>query len=256
MTPRQRQDLRRRRAGTVSQDRWLVSYADFITLLFAFFTTMYAISTVDGRKLGAMVTGLQVAFEAPAVVARTERATTPSSMVNAVGHGQGVLEATLNDVHDRLAVRLGRELADGRVTLASDHRGLVVSLREAGSFDSARADVSDAARRALTEVAAAMRPIGNAVRVEGHTDERPIRTARYESNWELSTARATSVVAFLIAQGLDATRLSAAGYAEFHPVSPNDSDENRARNRRVDVIVLNPITEATEEPKVKGEFRD
>jgi chemotaxis protein MotB len=248
MTPRQRQELRRRRAGTVSQDRWLVSYADFITLLFAFFTTMYAMSTVDGRKLGAMVTGLQVAFEAPAVVRTNARAAAPPAVVR-IGDGDGVLEATLNDVRARLAVRLGRELADGRVTLTSDHRGLVISLREAGSFESGSAVLSETARRAVSEIAAPLRQIGNAVRVEGHTDDRPIHTVRFASNWELSTARATAVVAVMVGEGIAPTQLSAAGYGEFHPALPNDSEETRARNRRVDVIVLNPATQAAEEPR-------
>ena len=120
-----------------------------------------------------------------------------------------------------------------------DPRGLVVSLREAGAFATGSADLSLTARAVLAQVAQSLSEVGNGVRVEGHTDDVPIHTVRYRSNWELSTERATNVVALLLGAGVHPRRLSAAGYGEFHPRVANDGDLSRARNRRVDIVILN-----------------
>ena len=242
---------RRRHVEHVNHERWLISYADFITLLCAFFVTMYAISTVDQRKMEKAVTAFQHAFtEWPAGPgAGYPMPGLPGSPVPPA-HGAFVLpgDGLLADVHARLARRLN-QLGEKAVELIVDRRGLVVSVKEAGSFATGRADLDDNARRLLHEIGVTLVEIPNAVRVEGHTDDVPINTSRYASNWELSTARATTVVAYLVHEiGVGPDRLSAAGYAEFHPRVPNDSAERRARNRRVDIVVLNPQTRDLEEP--------
>jgi chemotaxis protein MotB len=238
----------------VSHERWLVSYADFITLLFAFFTTMYAISTVDARKLGSMVASMQSAFASQGAAPRgsggmPQRLLLPSPPQRGQAHG-GAEQAGLGvkDVETRLRGTLASQVASGLVDLQVDPRGLVVSIREAGNFQSGRADLSPEARTVLAELAGALLEVGNSARVEGHTDDVPIHNERFASNWELSTARATAVVAYLLERGVPPERLSAAGYGEFHPRGPNDTDGHRALNRRVDVIVLNPVTQAREEP--------
>lgn len=254
--------------------RWVVSYADFITLLFAFFTTLYAISTVDAKKLSDMVNSMQAAFDTnarggdkrpgvpvPLLTAakfdpagdRAKPPQPPKPMARqadaAGGAGKGAGEISLEDVRERLRERLKEALDEGRLSVDLDRRGLVVSIREAGFFATASSDLTPSTRDVILEIAAAISDIGNFVRVEGHTDDVPIHTGRFASNWELSTARATTVVAFLIRQTrIEAVRLSAAGYSEYHPMAPNDSDENRARNRRVDIVILNPATIAAEEP--------
>lgn len=233
---------RRSSAPAASHERWLVSYADFITLLFAFFTTMYAISTVDAQKLSHMVDSMQIAFDraGPSAVGRGEAA--GASTVAAAPRPLGPTEA--------LAERLRAKLGDRGVEVATDRRGVVVSLRESGSFATGSAELSAEARRVLADLAATIKAEGDVfLRVEGHTDDVPIQTGRYASNWELSTARATTVVTYLLQDaGLAPERLSAAGYGEFHPRAPNTSPENRARNRRVDVVILRPETIASEEP--------
>ena len=248
---------RRKHDHRVSHDRWLVSYADFITLLFAFFTTLYAISTVDARKLSAVVDSMQAAFatgdsleKAPLLGAPAP--TRPQPQVNPtqgkLGTGPTRMPASSTDIKARLNVRLDHQIRQGLVDVEVDPRGLVVSIREAGSFAVGSAELSLVAQRLLVEIATALGDVGNAVRVEGHTDDVPIHTEKFASNWELSTARATRVVAFLVTKGLEPTRLSAAGYGEFHPRVPNASYAARARNRRIDVVVLNPLTSALEEP--------
>jgi len=257
--------------------RWVVSYADFITLLFAFFTTLYAISSVDAKKLSEMVASMQMAFDTDArggdkrpgvptplltaaklksETARAEAVAEPQPAAKPVarqaaapGAGTGDGEISLGDVKERLNERLKEALAQGRLTVELDRRGLVVSIREAGSFATGSAELTDFTRQMILEIAAAVQDIGNAIRIEGHTDDVPIHTGRFRSNWELSTERATSVVAFLIQNArLEATRLSAAGYSEYHPRAPNDCEANRARNRRVDIVILNPATSTAEEP--------
>lgn len=267
-------DRRRRRRTDVSQnhDRWVVSYADFVTLLFACFAMMYAISLVDAERLGAVVTALQVAFDVkkvdlvvsdlsgqvPPIAGRplsagilpgSESSGQPSQSILA-NHGEGLLETTLEDVRARLAARLGREVANGQVSLEIDHRGLVISISEAGTFSTGQSDLSPPVQALVAEIAEPLKGIGNAIRIEGHTDDVPIKTSRFASNWELSTARATAVVAFLIQKvGLDSTRMSAAGYSEYHPRVPNDTLAHRSQNRRVDIVVLNPQTSRAEEPE-------
>ncbi len=243
---------RRRRAAGPSHERWLVSYADFITLLFAFFTTMYAISTVDARKLGAVVDSMQSAFANGDVPTPTRRGGGPGGGGPELAPGpETVVPAkpmvvkpalpavVLADMQALLAEQLSSQIRDGTVEVLRDPRGLVVSLREAGAFATGSADLSLTAQAVLVSLGRALTEVGNGVRVEGHTDDVPIHTDQYRSNWELSTARATNVVSFLLAVGVEAPRLSAAGYAEFHPRADNDSELNRARNRRVDVVVLN-----------------
>ncbi len=225
---------RPRRDPRAGQDRWLVSYADLVTLLFAFFTTLYAASTVDATKLTPIASSVRQAFDAS---------------------GNGVLDHTAGNSIvapvevvarerslDQLRTKLAHDLADAlqtkRLEMVRDGRGVVLSLPEQATFPVGSADPSDEARELIARLASTLAPLPNPIRVEGHTDDVPIRTARFSSNWELSTARASAVVAYLAQEGgIAAQRLSAAGYGEFHPRAANDSPENRARNRRIDLVV-------------------
>jgi chemotaxis protein MotB len=213
------------------QDRWLLSYADFVTLLLAFFVTMYAISNVDATKLEPAASSMRMAFEG-----RREH-TVP------LPEGGSVVPPVPVDplipVEADLRLRLDDALDAGRLELIRDSRGLVVSLPESATFPAASTEVTDGARELIARVAAIVQASGHPMRIEGHTDDVPIRTARFRSNWELSTARASTVIAFLIETlAYDPAQLSAAGYGEFHPRVPNDTAENRARNRRVDIVIL------------------
>lgn len=221
-------------ATQVSRDRWLVSYADFMTLLCAFFLTMYAAALARPVEAPAPV-------PAPAPVTAPEP--TPAELAaRAAAERAAALRA-------QVETALAPELAAGYLQLVDDPRGLVVEVPEAGAFDVGQSDLSPEAAGMLRRVAGVLASVPNAVRIEGHTDTTPIRTSRYASNWELSTARATRVVAFLVEQGgVAPTRLSAAGYGEFRPRGDNATAEGRARNRRVDLVLLNDATEKSEEP--------
>ncbi|MFI5178821.1 MAG: flagellar motor protein MotB [Vicinamibacterales bacterium] len=244
MTPR-----RTRQSPVVSRDRWLLSYADFITLLFAFFTTLYAASNVDAAHWATVAAGVGAAFDQSRAHEQPGKPSMISSGV--LPGGRGIVGDGDGDARSALERELGDVLQATEVHLTNDRRGLVLSIPEAGAFPVGGSDLSPAAEQFMRRLATALGRVSNAVRIEGHTDDTPIHTARFASNWELSTARATSVVEFLVEQGgIDPARLSAAGYAEFHPRGPNDGAEGRARNRRVDIIVLNGATQATEEPGV------
>lgn len=221
---------RQHRPGA-SRDRWLVSYADFITLLFAFFTMMYAISTVDEGKLSRVAVGLHQALDAPEVTSAGVKSRIPAAGVN-------LLDQERIDPRVVLERDMAEDLRSGRMELLQDARGLVLSIPEASAFAVGSADLSESAQAAIGRLAASLRGLDSPVLIEGHTDDVPIHSARFASNWELSTARATAVVQWLIERGgLAPNRLSAAGYGEFHPRVPNDSPDARARNRRVDVVI-------------------
>jgi chemotaxis protein MotB len=159
----------------------------------------------------------------------------------------------VSDVRRRLEEALQFELEAGQIQLVDDRRGLVVEVPEAGAFDVGSERLSGYAELVMRRVAGAVADLPNALRVEGHTDDTPIRTARFGSNWELSTARATRVVEFFIRSGnLAADRLSAAGYSQYRPRAANDTAVGRARNRRVDIVILNAATERAEEPLMAG----
>jgi chemotaxis protein MotB len=226
-----------REQSRAGQDRWLLSYADLVTLLLALFTTLYAASSMDSAKLAPIQTSIREAFDTPPIV---EAVAARGAIV------PPVTVVTGQTAHDELQLRLMKELADAlrleRVDIQRDARGLVVTLPEDAAFGIGQTEISENAQAIIRRVAAAVAPTPNAIRIEGHTDDVPIRTARFQSNWELSTARASAVVAFMVEQdGFDPARLSAAGYGEFHPRVANDSDENRARNRRIDVVILDAI---------------
>jgi chemotaxis protein MotB len=226
--------LRRPPRSKASRDRWVVAYADMTTLLLACFASLYAAAMA--RPVSALGTGV-LDGQGKALMAAA-----PPPIAPAVGETSGLapLRASLAAI-----VQAHGEFSD--FDLNADSRGLVLSLPESGSFPSGRAEPTDEALRVITDIGRVLATVPNAIRVEGHTDDLPMRSGLFASNWELSTARATRVVQLFIERtGVVAGRLSAAGYAEFHPRVANDSPEHRARNRRVDVVVLDADASRTE----------
>lgn len=257
---------RRRRAAHTNHERWLVSYADFITLLFAFFVVLYSSSQVDKRKVGRLATAIQVAFQELGVFPASSKIVAPDSSepipfntVQAIENAErtaalgriapspkGLLGASENgdlsslrqEMEDALAPEIQRR--EVAVTVGPD--GLIVSLREIGFFDSGSATLRDTSLSAFGRIAWLLAERPYRVRIEGHTDNRPIHNAEFSDNWDLSTARATELVRLLMLKyGFAPERLSAAGYAEYHPVSGNDTPDSRAQNRRVDLVIVGKV---------------
>jgi chemotaxis protein MotB len=239
----------------ISHDRWLVSYADFITLLFAFFVVLYAFAKADQKKQVQVSASIDAAFRSlslfpdagfhsSAAALGTVKAATPTSIVMDEVMDEAVfssaqVKADLDRVRRDLKQRLSNQVAAHTVSIHMGRDGLVISLREAGFFASGSADPRPETLPTLRLIAASLAHSPYDLRVEGHTDNIPIHTAEFDSNWELSTARATRIArSFIDLKAMPPDRISAAGYAEFHPVVPNDSPEGRAENRRVDLVVM------------------
>jgi chemotaxis protein MotB len=249
-----------------NHERWLVSYADFITLLFAFFVVLYSSSQVDKRKVGQLATAIQVAFQQLGVfetsnskmplaqgdnmpfqnvqvIENIKRSGDLKHIIQPMSQdlANAALPPTMQSVRDDLERVLAPEIGRHIVALEVRREGLVVSLREVGFYESGSAELLPSADNAMDRLAQILSTRPENLRVEGHTDNVPIHTARYSSNWELSAARATELVKVLIDKyGFEPERLSAAGYAEFHPVDTNSTPEGRSHNRRVDILILSP----------------
>lgn len=219
---------RRRHQDHENVDRWMVSYADFVTLLFAFFTTMYALSHLDLGKVEMFAGSVRSAFS----VNKVDRSNTKLiEGIAPVSPDVVGIESELQEVLDPLA-----EKKD--ITLRRDPRGLIVSMDSAMLFDTGSAELKPQAKKALDAVASVLQGHSQPVTVEGHTDDVPIHSERYPSNWELSTMRATNVLRYLTDfYGLPPGRFSAAGYGEQRPVAPNITLEGRGKNRRVDIVI-------------------
>ncbi len=227
----------------VTHDRWLVSYADFITLLFGFFVVMYAFARAGEKKQAQVSRAIDSAFRSMGVFSDTSdhKADADGDTANAVIDEVSPerVKADLNRIRRDLTATLSAEVAKHTVSLEMGPDGLVISLREAGFFESGSAEPKPEALPTLRRIADELGTTPYDLRIEGHTDNVPIHTAQFESNWELSASRATHIARlFLDMNTIPADRLSAAGYAEFHPVASNDTPEGRAQNRRVDLVVM------------------
>ena len=236
-------------------DRWLVSYADFITLLFAFFVILYALSSVNEGKYRVLSDSLEVAFKAaprspePIQVGTLTRAKNDSAIdmvaqkpdiapppLNPVNGSEDSvnLKQMANQIEQALAPLIDKEM----VNIRRSDNWLEVEINTAVLFHSGSADLSSELMPALMRVAAILKPFPNPINVEGFTDNIPIGNVVYPSNWVLSAARAANVVQLLSQNGIDPSRLSAIGYGEFRPLADNSTPEGRSKNRRIVMAVL------------------
>lgn len=252
---------KRKPAEPENHERWMVSYADLLTLLFALFVVMYATAQVDKGKAQQVSESVRRALEEGQVGALL------AGILGTGGPGKAkpkasrkeskkpekIVELTPSFVD--LTEALKAEVDAGKLRLALEARGLVVSLREAAFFPSGEADVNPGAVETIGKIAAAINKTPNPVRLEGHTDSVPIHNSRFQSNWELSAARSIAMLELLAGRfAVDRARMAIAGYAENAPVDTNDNEKGRARNRRVDIVILSlagmaPEPAAAREPQ-------
>jgi chemotaxis protein MotB len=247
---------RKKHPAHENHERWLVSYADLLTLLFAFFVVLYASSQVDKKKMGQLASAIQDAFQdmgvfqgksiapptddeegggppKPSAASEFARLVTPKAV------GADMSSADVTGLKKELEAELAPEIQRREIALHIGPEGLVVSLREVGFFDSGSATLKKASEPAFARIAELLRQYPCNIRIEGHTDDVPIHTALFASNWELSTARSTEVIRLFILQyRFMPERLSAAGYGEYHPAAANSSQEGRRMNRRIDLVIL------------------
>lgn len=258
---------RKKSGGHENHERWLVSYADFITLLFAFFVVMFA-SAQSGKGKAAEVS--------ESVRNALEHGQLSSAVSTVLGRGRHESKrppitkaptkerenpappepekhaADLAPYLDVLQKGLEKELKSGKLEVKLSARGLIISMREAAFFSSGAETVSPSSMETLERIAPIVRSLPNPVRLEGHTDSRPIHTPRFRNNWELSAARSIAMLEILRDKfGVPEQRMAVAGYGENAPTDTNETEEGRAHNRRVDLVLLSPGALRAEPPAVR-----
>ncbi|SNB47021.1 flagellar motor protein MotB [Geobacter sp. DSM 9736] len=238
-----------------NHERWLVSYADFITLLFAVFVTLYAMSQTDKKKVEEVIASLRESFgyskTSPAskpnvidagsinIIPSLESRVAPPPKKTGRSGKTHAEEVDFKAIKAAIEAYLLKNGAQEKVSVEINRRGLVVSLKEAGFFNSGSATVRQDSTQLLAKVAEALNNFTNPIRVEGHTDNMPISSYNFPSNWELSTARATNIVQYFIRQyNYEPASISATGYGEHRPAADNGTSEGRSKNRRVDIVLL------------------
>lgn len=245
---------RKKSLGEITNhDRWLVSYADFVTLLFAFFVVMYSISAVNEEKYKAFSASLEGAFneknrqlkEIVAVQAAAQAnaaiaASEPNPVLEEMATGFDLAneKRQLALVSDLLTESLGPLVDQNLVSIKKKDYWIELELNSELLFLSGDAELAASAKPLLQKIAKEFRALPNTINIEGHTDTNPISTPEFPSNWELSSARATRVVQEFIKDGIDPVRLSAIGYGQYHPVADNETEQGRFKNRRVVVLLI------------------
>lgn len=264
-----------------NHDRWMVSYADFITLLFAFFVVMYSISSVNEGKYKSLTHSLGTAFsnkneqekvlvpvqtktpfaaiqpillDSPAVIFKPILLDNPAATFKPIAFdnqttaeveerrqlSEGILKERkqLGQVSEQLENALKSFIADDLVSVKRNDYWIELEMNSELLFLSGEAALSEKAQSVLKKIVEVINPLPNAINVEGHTDDIPIGTLKFPSNWDLSSARATSVVQAFVNEGINPIRLSAIGYGEFHPIGDNKIEEGRFKNRRVTLVLM------------------
>ncbi|HTF96945.1 MAG TPA: flagellar motor protein MotD [Cellvibrio sp.] len=261
---------RRRQEIHVNHERWLVSYADFITLLFAFFVVMYSISQINDSKYRVLSDTFIEAFNQPNdsqtnaepteelnpsndVITPIEMGKTAQTTANekdvvisndgdipVINSSEAAEVKTtdeLSQISDLVTEKFSQLIDDQLIQVSSNELWLQIELKDSILFESGSAETSVQAQRIFDEIAGILKNYSNPVQVEGFTDNIPINSTRYPTNWELSTARASAIVKYMVTKGVAPERLSAVGYGEYQPVAPNDSETGRAQNRRVAIMI-------------------
>lgn len=244
---------RKKAPSAPNHERWLVSYADFITLLFAFFVVMFATAKTDTTKAQAVSDSVKRALQGESLPATISILLGGRSDVKVPGKAQkpgaGERETkfdaasnsgmTLAELLPILSSELQQEIRNGRLALRMSSRGITISFTQAALFPSGEDEIAPDFYPTIQKLSTAMNKVANPVRAEGHTDSIPIHNSRFRSNWELSAARSIALVELFTQYGVSRDRLSIAGYADTAPIDNNDTEEGRRKNRRVDVVILN-----------------
>lgn len=234
------------------QPDWLVTYGDMVTLCLTFFVLLYSFSTLDATKWKTVVYSLQGALgpldggdgilEGLPLTAGDNGESHESERIDQdslkefLKYQEEMKE--LAQLQSVLNEYLSGKGLDNDIAVEIEQRGLVLRFQDSVLFDKSKAELLPQAIEVMREIAKILKNTDNPIRVEGHTDDLPINTVKFPSNWELSTTRATNVLRFLINEGLPGDRLSAVGYGEYHPIVKNDDEDSRRKNRRVDILLI------------------
>lgn len=232
-----------------NRERWLITYADLITLLMIFFIMLYTMAKVDTKKFAAISQSLKEAIGAGQVqkidIVQLNSGTS-AVLLNPTGAlpenkgGDAILQdPKLKEAKKNLDKQLEGLVQQNNAQVITDERGIVIRVASKSLFSSGSADVLQDAQRELLKIAAILEPLENQIRVEGFTDSQPINSPKYPSNWELSGARAFNVLKFIISNSkIPPDRIAAVGYGEYRPVNKDNKSSDRPEDRRVDIVVL------------------
>lgn len=221
-------------------ERWLITYADLITLLLGLFVVLYSMSQIDLSKYQQWISAFSQLFGGGGVLAGGKgvlvtpappKSGSASDVSASQPTQQQKLEVQINAV-------LSSNIQSKKIIVTTSPEGLTIHLLERLLFESGSAELKPEAMSVLDTLAEILKFLPNKIRIEGHTDNRPIRSAKFPSNWHLSVARALNTAYYLMNKGVNPEKISIVGYAEYRPIAPNDSEENRAKNRRVDIVVI------------------
>ena len=222
---------------------WIVTFSDLMSLLLCFFILLFSFSTIQEQKFKELLASLQSAFGVDQVPEAGTReglemlnrntTTTDPKAVDELG---GMVQKEMEKIKSEVEEFVMKNKLGGKVQVEVGERGAVITISDVIIFPPGEADFTRQATPILEKITDLLRQFPYKVKVEGHTDNQPIHTEKYPSNWELSTARAAKLVRYFIDHGIDPTRLSAEGYAEYHPIADNTTPEGRARNRRVEIV--------------------
>lgn len=226
--------------------RWLLTYSDMITLMMVFFVLLFATAQIDLKRYQQMAESLHRAFggQSDAIIvpiSEEEGGAWEEEFTRPVLIEAPTVSFDTTDVSAELGNALAQAGIEGQVSVRTHVEGVIISLNEDLIFPPGSAELQPRGKKALDNIATVLHTMPNPVRVEGHTDDRPTNSPIYPTNWELSTARAVSIVRYLIEKGVSPSRLSAAGMASYQPLVPNDTAERRAMNRRANLVIIYPI---------------
>lgn len=223
----------------IHHERWLISYADFITLLFAFFVVLFASAYRDSRDVRRVSKAVHKGFQEMAPFPGMQPGTGDGRTQQAEIGPATISVVDIAELRRQLEAAIGPEIRNHEVDLRVTSEGFVISLREMGFFASGHSDLLPGAAAKIQRIGMVLLQHGLHIRVEGHSDNQPIHNSEFHSNWELSTSRAITVLLLLVDQTkLDPSRISVAGYAQYRPVANNATPEGRRMNRRVDLVVV------------------
>lgn len=254
--------MRKKHPEHVNLERWLVSYADFITLLFAFFVIMYAISQADVSKFKRVSASIKAAFDSNGPMGMVDVGgksggstaspfdtlesqqgriqNLPAGKTNTAADGDPELQSMKELLEETISLELGATDVSDKVQMTYDSRGLVIRLAAKDFYDPGSVEVRMDMQPILDKIGKVIRSSSRLVRVEGHTDVSEAKSEMYPTDWELSAARAAWAVRYWVKRfSLDPKRLGAAGYSHFRPLSQGTDEQSQAKNRRIEVIVLN-----------------
>lgn len=222
--------------------RWMLTYSDLITLLMIFFIVMYSMSQVDQNKYKQISESLSIAMGGGKSIIGSDSTSSVKDNVKEIDTANTSVseEKKLEQLKKEVDKYLEKNGLSNSVSTQVDERGLIVSINDTLFFDTGKAEIKPQIQAKLIGIGKIVNKLGNSIRIEGHTDNVPISNSQYSSNWQLSCIRAANVTQFLQSKvGISPSKLSAVGYGEYKPVIDNSTEAGRAKNRRVDIIIVN-----------------